>query len=133
MATFTEQQFLLSYKLHSFNSIKITKKGSNSDFAWNDSLTMRCTNIITENDEELGLIDKEESIDFKFNCDNQTQVAELNLLFRSLKANGVVLDFNGSMPRKFENNPILTVIVSDKIDFIIQKYGSMLKKDNKAG
>ena len=129
--TFTEQQYILTYKVNTFNSIKITKKGKNDNFSWGDSLTVRCTNILTVADEELGLIDKEEIMDFKFECENTQQVSELNLILRSLKSNGVVLDFNGSLPRRFENNPILTVLITDKIDFIIQKYGSMLKKDTK--
>lgn len=129
--TFTEQQYILTYKVNTFSSIKLTKKGKNDTFSWGDSLTMRCTNILTVADEELGLIDKEEIMDFKFECENPQQVAELNLLLRSLKANGVVLDFSGSLPRRFENNPIATVLITDKIEFIIQKYGSMLKKDTK--
>ena len=129
--TFTEQQFILSYKVNTFNSIKITKKGENNNFSWGDSLVMRCTNILTEHDEELGFADKEEILDFKFECENKKQVFELNLLFRSLKSNGVALEFNGGMPRKFENNPILTVVVSEKIDFILKRYNFDLKKDTK--
>lgn len=126
--------FTLKYEILDMNMIKVTKAGKNSNFEWNDSITIRTSNIIQEEDEELGFIDKEEIIEFKFPCENLTQVSELNLLFRTLKKAGVVIQVDGFLPRKIENNPILQVTVTDTPLELMQRYHKDMPKktDTKA-
>lgn len=126
--------FTLKYEILDMNMIKVTKKGSNKDFDWNDSITIRTSNVFQDEDEELGFIDKEEIIEFKFPCENLTQVSELNLLFRTLKKAGVVIQVDGFLPRKIENNPILQVTVTDTPLELMQKYHKDMPKktDTKA-
>ncbi|MFY9088705.1 hypothetical protein [Arcobacter aquimarinus] len=126
--------FTLKYEILDMNMIKVTKKGSNKDFDWNDSITIRTSNVFQDEDEELGFIDKEEIIEFKFPCENLTQVSELNLLFRTLKKAGVVIQVDGFLPRKIENNPILQVTVTDTPLELMQRYHKDMPKktDTKA-
>ena len=120
--------FALKYEILDINMIKVTKAGKNSNFEWNDSLTIRTSNVFQVEDEELGFVDKEEIIEFKFPCENLTQISELNLLFRSLKKAGIVIQVEGFLPRKIENNPILQVTVIDTPLELIQKYNKDLTK-----
>lgn len=121
--------FTLKYEILDMNMIKVTKKGSNKDFDWNDSITIRTSNVFQDEDEELGFIDKEEIIEFKFPCENLTQVSELNLLFRTLKKAGVVIQVDGFLPRKIENNPILQVTVTDTPLELMQRYHKDMPKN----
>lgn len=120
--------FALKYEILDINMIKVTKAGKNSNFEWNDSLTIRTSNVFQVEDEELGFVDKEEIIEFKFPCENLTQISELNLLFRSLKKAGIVIQVEGFLPRRIENNPILQVTVTDTPLELIQKYNKDLTK-----
>ena len=120
--------FTLKYEILDINMIKVTKAGKNSNFEWNDSLTIRTSNVFQVEDEELGFVDKEEIVEFKFPCKSLTQISELNLLFRSLKKAGIVIQVEGFLPRKIENNPILQVTVIDTPLELIQKYSKDLTK-----
>lgn len=120
--------FTLKYEILDINMIKVTKAGKNSNFEWNDSLTIRTSNVFQVEDEELGFVDKEEIIEFKFPCESLTQISELNLLFRSLKKAGIVIQVEGFLPRRIENNPILQVTVTDTPLELIQKYSKDLTK-----
>lgn len=120
--------FALKYEILDINMIKVTKAGKNSNFEWNDSLTIRTSNVFQVEDEELGFVDKEEIVEFKFPCESLTQISELNLLFRSLKKAGIVIQVEGFLPRKIENNPILQVTVIDTPLELIQKYNKDLTK-----
>lgn len=108
--------------------IKVTKAGKNSNFEWNDSLTIRTSNVFQVEDDELGFVDKEEIVEFKFPCESLTQISELNLLFRSLKKAGIVIQVEGFLPRRIENNPILQVTVIDTPLELMQKYNKDLTK-----
>ncbi len=120
--------FALKYEILDINMIKVTKAGKNSNFEWNDSLTIRTSNVFQVEDEELGFVDKEEIVEFKFPCESLTQISELNLLFRSLKKAGIVIQVEGFLPRRIENNPILQVTVIDTPLELIQKYSKDLTK-----
>lgn len=120
--------FALKYEILDINMIKVTKAGKNSNFEWNDSLTIRTSNVFQVEDEELGFVDKEEIVEFKFPCESLTQISELNLLFRSLKKAGIVIQVEGFLPRRIENNPILQVTVTDTPLELIQKYNKDLTK-----
>ncbi len=120
--------FTLKYEILDINMIKVTKAGKNSNFEWNDSLTIRTSNVFQVEDEELGFVDKEEIVEFKFPCESLTQISELNLLFRSLKKAGIVIQVEGFLPRTIENNPILQVTVIDTPLELMHKYNKDLTK-----
>ncbi|AYJ78185.1 hypothetical protein [Aliarcobacter cryaerophilus] len=120
--------FSLKYEILDINMIKVTKAGKNSNFEWNDSLTIRTSNVFQVEDDELGFVDKEEIVEFKFPCESLTQISELNLLFRSLKKAGIVIQVEGFLPRRIENNPILQVTVIDTPLELMQKYNKDLTK-----
>lgn len=124
----TKKGFNLSYELVDFSSIRVTKKGKNEQFEWGDSLTFRASNVYTVEDEEVGMVDKEEILEFKIPCQNLSESAELNKVIRLLQANGVVLNLNGFLPRKIDGNPILQVTITDTPESIFQKYHEPLKK-----
>ena len=137
MSNLVKKGFTVTYELVDFSSIKVTKKGSNEKISWGESLTCRASNVMEVEDEEVGLVDKEEILEFKFPCESLSEVAELNLLLRTLKNNGVFLTVNGYLPRKYENNPIQQVTVIDTPQDLFKKYHSAMKKptnntDNKA-
>lgn len=130
--TITQQQYTLSYKIATFNSLKVTKAGvTQNGINYGDSLTIKLINIIEEETEEFGIAEKEQLLEIQIKCDNPTQVAELNMVLRTLKANGVVFELNGLIPTKPDNSSFFRFVCTDKTDFLIQKLSSLIKKESK--
>lgn len=129
--TITQQQYTTIYKVATFNSLKVTKAGVMDGNNYGDSLTIKLINIIEEETEEFGIAEKEQLLEIQIKCDNPTQVAELNMVLRTLKANGVVFDLNGLLPSKPEKSSFLKVVCTDKTDFLIQRLSSLIKKESK--
>lgn len=130
--TITQQQYTLSYKIATFNSLKVTKAGvMQNGINYGDSLTIKLINIIEEETEEFGIAEKEQLLEIQIKCDNPTQVAELNMVLRTLKANGVVFELNGLIPAKPDNSSFFRVVCTDKTDFLIQRLSSLIKKESK--
>lgn len=130
--TITQQQYTLSYKIATFNSLKVTKAGvMQNGINYGDSLTIKLINIIEEETEEFGIAEKEQLLEIQIKCDNPTQVAELNMVLRTLKSNGVVFELNGLVPTKPDNSSFFRVVCTDKTDFLITRLSSLIKKESK--
>lgn len=94
------------------------------------SVKIKTSNIIQDEDEELGLVDKEELIEFKVVCESNAEATEMNKLFRTLKENGVVVHFDGALPKKYQNSEYLQVTVLNTATSLMQKYHDLMKIEN---
>lgn len=129
--TITQQQFTTIYKVATFNSLKVTKAGVIDGNSYSDSLTISLVNKLEEEIEDFGITEKEILLNIQIKCDNPTQLAELNMVLRTLKANGVVFELNGLIPTKPDNSSFFRVVCTDKTDFLIQRLSSLIKKESK--
>ena len=112
--------------------IKVGGSGEmDNGFKYSASVKIRASNLFQELDEELGLVDKEELIEFKIVCDSNAEASEINKLFRALKQNGVVVQFDGGLPRKYQNSEYAQVNVLQNATTLIKKYHDLMKIENK--
>lgn len=123
--------FTINYDIQEMGLIKVGGSGEmDNGFKYPASVKIRCSNLFQEEDEELGLIDKEDLIEFKIICDSNAQAGEINKLFRSLKANGVIVQFDGSIPKKYQNSEYSQVTVLSSSTQLMQKYHDLMKPKN---
>jgi len=115
--------FGLSYEVQEMELIKVGGSGKmDSGFEYPASVKIRTSNLLSEYDEELGDVDKEELLEFKIPCESNSQAGEVNRLFRDLKASGVIVPFNGGLPRKYQNSEYSSVTVTDDVKEMIEKF-----------
>lgn len=123
--------FTINYDVQEMGLIKVGGSGElESGFKYPASVKIRCSNLFQDEDEELGLVDKEDLIEFKIVCESNVQAGEINTLFRNLKANGVIVTFDGSLPKKYSNSEYSQVTVLQTATQLMQKYHSVMKPTN---
>jgi hypothetical protein len=76
------------------------------------------------------LQDKEELIEFKIPCETNVEASELNKMFRVLIANGVVVTFDGSLPKYSDKSEYLQVTVLSSATDLMKKYHDLMKQKN---
>ena len=124
----TKQGFNVSYEVLEMGMIKPGGSGVMDDGRpYGASVKFRSIVTSTVDDEKLGQKDIEETMEFKIACDD-SEVKTLNMLLRSVKANGQVFTLNGSLPRKYDKNDPYAVTVTQSGSEIIK----MFNKDKKA-
>ena len=124
--------FTINYDVQEMGLIKVGGSGEmDNGFKYSASVKIRASNLFQELDEELGLVDKEELIEFKIVCDSNAEASEINKLFRALKQNGVVVQFDGGLPRKYQNSEYAQVNVLQNATTLIKKYHDLMKIENK--
>ena len=114
----------------SCNQIKVIKLvGSGvidaTGYAYKACLKIK-TSIITEHKEEL--------LEFIIPCESNDEAIELNKMFRILKENGVVVSFDGGLPKFSDKSEYLSVTVQSTGTDLIKKYHDAMKPkpENKA-
>ncbi len=127
---FVKKGFGVNYELLVAESFKPGGNGvMDNGRSYPASLKFKSINVIESEDQELGLIDKEELIEFKIPCSSNSEAGELNKLFRLLKSNGIPIQINGSLPRKYDNSSFLNVDVYNTPQDLFLKYGKLLQKE----
>jgi len=125
-----KQGFTVNYDVQELGLIKPGGKGDYNGNPYKASLKIKASNIIQEENEEMGLVDKEELVEFIIRCEENSVAAELGKMFRKLKKNGVVVDFKGSLPKYSDNSEYLKVTVFDTPIDLMKKYHDSLKPNN---
>ena len=84
--TILKRGFTVNYDLQEMGLIKPGGHGviESTGYAYKASLKIKTSNIIQEENEELGLVDKEELIEFKIPCESNVEATEL---IKDLKIN----------------------------------------------
>lgn len=129
-----EKGFVVKYEVFQVGFIKPGGAGEFSGRPYSASLKFRASNLFRDENEEFGLVDKEELVEFRIPCESNIQVSELNKLFRNLKDNGVVINLDGNLPNKNENSEFLKVTVLNTPQQLMEKYHSLMTpiaKENK--
>ena len=132
---FIKKGFTLNYELAEMSTVTPGGAGTmDNGQPYPASLKIRTSNIIQDEDEELGLVDREELLLFKIPCESNVQAAELNKLFRALKNNGLVVNLDAGLPRKYQNSDYLQVTVINSPIDLMKKYHDVMKNktDTKA-
>jgi hypothetical protein len=128
-----EKGFDVAYEVQKIGLIKVGGNGKmDNGFEYPASVKVRTQNLLREHDEDLGEVDKEELLEFKIPCDSNTQAGELNRVLRDIKHNGIVIPFNGGLPKKYQNTEYSTVTVTDNAKDILEKFRNMKAKTPKA-
>jgi predicted transcriptional regulator len=128
----TKKGFTINYDIQEMGLIKPGGSGTmENGFNYPASVKIKSSNIIQDEDEELGLVDKEELIEFKIVCESNVQANEINKMFRTLKQNGVVVHFDGSLPKKYQNSEYLQVTVLNTAQQLMEKYHKDMKQEVK--
>lgn len=120
--------FIVKYDVLEMGLIKPGGQGviESTGYAYKASLKIKTSNIIQEENEELGLVDKEELIEFKIPCESNVEATELNKMFRVLKANGVVVSFDGALPKYSDKSEYLQVTVLSSGTDLMKKYHDLM-------
>jgi hypothetical protein len=120
--------FIVKYDVLEMGLIKPGGSGviESTGYAYKASLKIKTSNIIQEENEELGLVDKEELIEFKIPCESNVEATELNKMFRILKANGVVVSFDGALPKYSDKSEYLQVTVLSSGTDLMKKYHDLM-------
>jgi len=123
--------FTINYDVQEMGLIKVGGSGElENGFKYPASVKVRCSNLFQEEDEELGLVDKEDLIEFKIVCESNIQAGEINKLFRTLKTNGVIVSFDGGLPKKYANSEYSQVTVLSSAIDLMKKYHDLMKPKN---
>lgn len=125
---YIKQGFKLNYSLNEMSAIKPGAAGviKETGYEYAASLKIKSHNIVQIATDELGLIDKEELLEFKIICQSNVEAAELNKLFRGLKNNGVIVELSGTLPKYRDNSDYLEVIVAHTPTQLMQKYHDLM-------
>ncbi len=108
--------------------LKVSGSGEFEGNPYKASLKFKTTNIyLIDNDDVLGSTEKEEEMEFKIICKDNVEAGDLNKLFTSLKNNGVVLEFNGTIPSKFNSNSPFSSVILNGAEYFIKKYHKDMK------
>jgi len=126
-----KQGFKLNYELHELGLIKPGGAGDYNGNAYKASLKIKSQNMIQTEHKEMGLVDSEELIEFRIICETNQEATELGKMFRMLKQNGVIVNFQAGLPKYSDNSEYLKVTVDSSATDLIKKYHDLLKPDNK--
>lgn len=124
--------FTINYDIQEIGLIKPGGHGviEATGYAYKASLKIKTQNIIQIEHEELGLIDKEELLEFRIICETNQEATELNKMFRELKKNGVVVSFDGELPKYSDKSEYLQVTVLTSAIDLMKKYHDLMKPKN---
>jgi len=125
-----KQGFTLNYDIQEMGLIKAGGKGDYNGTPYPAKLIIKTSNIIQIENEELGLQDNEELLEFRIICESNVQASELGKMFRQLKNNGVVVHLDGGLPKYQNDSEYLRVIVTNTPEQLMKKYHDSLKPIN---
>lgn len=125
-----KEGFTVKYDVLELGLIKPGGKGDYNGNPYKASLKIKTSNIIQDENEEMGLVDKEELVEFIIRCDENKTASELGKMFRELKSNGVVVEFKGSLPKYSDNSEYLKVTVFDTPENLMKKYHDLMKPND---
>jgi hypothetical protein len=104
-----DKGFDLKYEVLKLSSIKTSGGGIVEGREYSPSIKIKASTVVQVNDEELGLTDKEDTIEFSVACQDKKQVAELNTHLRQLQNNGIPLTISGGLPQKYSSDGVYHV------------------------
>jgi hypothetical protein len=128
---YIKKGFTLNYDLQELGLIKPGGHGDYNGKPYKASLKIKTSNIIQQEHEEMGLVDKEELLEFIIRCETNLEASELGKMFRILKSNGVVVHFSGSLPKYSDKSEYLKVDVLSTPEQLMKKYNDLLKVNDK--
>ena len=135
-----EQGYAISYNITKIGTVTPAKESEMNGQKYLPKLKIRTQNILEVEDEEVGLKDTIEVMDFFIQCKSNEDVKNLNTHIRQLKANGIVIALTGSAPvvqanwengqRAGKKSEALKVDCYEKSDDIFKKYPLETKVTN---
>ncbi len=98
MSQLLEVGFKTEYAVDVMRSIKPSQSGDYQGRKYGASVKIKSVNVVQEEDETLGLIEKETIVEFKIPCDDN-QLRKFNNFLRALQKEHKPLVLSGSLPR----------------------------------
>lgn len=93
-----ESGFLTSYQVKHIRSIKGVNSGEFQGNAYKASVQLKTVNVDQVDDEEMGLVERENILVIKVPCED-SQIKEFNLWLREQQKQNKVITVYGSLPR----------------------------------
>jgi len=98
MSQLIETGFKTLYTVEKIRSIKVTPAGDYNGKGYDASVKVKSINIIQEDDEKYGLIEKENIMEFKIPCADK-DLKKFNVFLRDLQKANKPLELSASIPR----------------------------------
>ena len=125
MSQLVETGFKMNYEVLNMRSIKVTPSGDMNGNKYGASVKIKTVNVVQEDDEKFGLVEKETIMEFKIPCEDK-QLKEFNLFLRGLQKVNTPLVFTGTTPRD-SGKDSYTVTSYEDATQLMSKYTSKAK------
>ncbi len=98
MSQLIETGFLTEYTIAKIRSIKVTPSGDMNGNKYGASVKVKSVNVVQEEDEKYGLVEKESIMEFKIPCEDD-ELRDFNIFLRGLQKENRALVISGTLPR----------------------------------
>ncbi len=99
MSQVIEKGYEVGYSIKVIRSIKVTPAGDFNGQKYASSVKIKTVNIVQEDDEKYGLVEREQIMEFKIPTDD-TKLRTFNQFLRDMQKSNTPLDLIGSMPNQ---------------------------------
>jgi hypothetical protein len=112
--------FTVKVEVNKIESIKPSQGGNFNGNAYGPSANFRTTKSYQVEDDELGVIEKEEVLDIKVRCETTKEAIQICELLRKHRAEGTPVYVNGNIPRSGQrsSDPFSMVSTDTPAEFL---------------
>ena len=97
MAELVERGFITEYTIAKMRSIKVTESGDFNGKKYEGSVKVKAVNVMQEDDDKYGLVEKEQIIEFRIPCADK-DLRAFNSFLRKLQKENKPLKLTGNLP-----------------------------------
>ena len=118
-----EKGFNINYEVIKIGLIKPTKefKADNGN-VYPPSVKFKASNSLEVLDDSMGVVDKEETLEFKVICKDEHEMKEFNTYLRKIKQSGSIINIVGTLPVKYDKNDPHAVTVYNTPKELMETY-----------
>jgi hypothetical protein len=125
MSKTTQKGFEMNLTVIEIGSIKPTPSGTFSDrdgkqIKYKGSVSFKCINIETVDDEDLGEKEVESALTIKIPCDNDSDIKPLNEYIRVLKERNKPFSMSTTIPRQADGSNFKSTSTLNSKEFILK-------------
>ncbi len=117
-----DKGFNINYEVLKIGMVKPGTTGSMNGTPYPAKVQFRTSLSYLVEDDVLGLVEKEEKLEFRVVCSDNSEMQNLFKHVTKLKEMGQVLIIKGTLPRRIDGQEELRVVCFDTPSEIIKKY-----------